>query len=328
MDRRGCLGLALCLLSGSVGCQHQVTTLSPSGQSTSSLPAASSIDPAKIKKVELPKKDPPPQALVSSGDFKAGEAFAADVPPQVQQVLREEARQDYERALKIDPKFLPAYQGIARLYSAAQEHARAVETYQKALRIAPQNAALWFELGMVHHYQRNWGPALDCLSRATQLDPSNRSYLNTMGVVLVESGRPEASLTCFVRANGEAMGCYRLAQTLQRLQQPDLSRRYLELALQKDPNLATTLTMQGAGSAAPLQRTSYEAASVPPAPTAPAMPVVTPEPAVPPASFSPPAAVAPAAPAAPVVRLDAIEEHRPAPQPILVPPPPPVRFHY
>lgn len=315
MDRRGGLGLALCLLSASLGCQHETKIISP-GQLTPGAPGSPPIDPSKIQKVELPKKDPPPMALVSSGDFKVGEAFAADVPPQVQQLLRDEARQDFERALAIDPKCLAAYQGLARLYTAAQEHARAVETYQKALQIAPQNAALWYELGMCHNYQRNWGPALDCLGKATQLDPGNRSYMNTMGVVLAESGRPEAGLSCFVRANGEAMGCYRLAQTLQRLQQPELSRRYLELALQKDPNLATTLAMQSAPSnaqsapsnAVPIQRTSYEAASVPPTQMAQPMPA--------------------AAPAPRVVHLDAVEDNRPAPQPIPVPPPPPVNLHY
>jgi tetratricopeptide (TPR) repeat protein len=312
MDRRGSLSLVLCLLSASLGCQHETKIIS-SGQLTAASP---SIDPSKIQKAESAKKDPPPLALVSAGDFKAGEAFAADAPPQVQQLLRDEARQDYERALAIDPKCLAAYQGLARLYTAAQEHARAVETYHKALQIAPQNAALWYELGMCHNYQKQWGPALDCLSKATQLDPGNRSYTNAMGVVLAESGRPEASLSCFVRANGEAMGCYRLAQTLQRLQQPELSRRYLELALQKDPNLATTLAMQSAPSnaqsapsnAAPIQRTSYEAASVPPAQMAQPMPA--------------------AAPAPRVVHFDAVEDNRPAPQPIHVPPPPPVNLHY
>jgi tetratricopeptide (TPR) repeat protein len=197
----------------------------------------------------------------------------------------------------------------SRPCAAAQEHARAVETYQKALQIAPQNAALWYELGMCHNYQRHWGPALECLDKATQLDPGNRSYMNTMGVVLAESGRPDAGLSCFVRANGEAMGCYRLAQTLQRLQQPELSRRYLELALQKDPNLATTLTMQSApSSSTPIQRTSYEAASVPPAQMAQPMPAAAPSPRV--------------------VHLDAVEGNRPAPQPITVPPPPPVNLHY
>lgn len=308
MDRRGCLGLALCLLSA-LGCQHETKIISP-GQLTAGSPGAPAIDPSKIQKVELPKKDPPALALVSSGDFKAGEAFAADVPPQIQQLLRDEARQDYERALAIDPKCLAAYQGMARLCTAAQEHARAVETYQKALQIAPQNAALWYELGMCHNYQRHWGPALDCLGKATQLDSGNRSFMNTMGVVLAESGRPEAGLSCFVRANGEAMGCYRLAQTLQRLQQPELSRRYLELALQKDPNLATTLAVQSAppSNAAPIQRTSYEAASVPPAQMAQPLPA--------------------AAPAPRVVHLDAVEDNRPTPQPITVPPPPPVNLHY
>jgi len=154
---------------------------------------------------------------------------------------------------------VPAYLGLARLHSTLHDPQRAMQTYQKALQIAPNNAQVWFELGMCHNAQKNYGPAADCLGRAAQLDSGNRAYGNALGVVLAQAGRYDESLQCFIRSSGEALGYYRLSQTLQRLQQPELSQRYLAVALQKDPNLAATLAYQNGAkqTTPPVQQTSY-----------------------------------------------------------------------
>jgi hypothetical protein len=274
---------------------------------------------ATIRKASTaPPKELPAPVLVSWGDFKAGEALAPDLSPARRQEIRDAARQDYEQALKADPKNVPAYQGLARLYAAMHNYDRAIETYQVALKIAPSSAPLWYELGMSHNYQKNWGPALDCLGKAAQLDSTNRYYSNALGIVLAEAGRYNESLNCFVRANGQAVGNMRLAQTLQRLQQPELSRQYMEVALQKDPNLATMQRTDGEAAQSPtLQRTAYQEASVPPA-QSPSVP--PPAPPMPPPAPEPPTD---AQPAPQVIRPDAVEsENQTGSQPILVPTPP------
>ena len=293
MDCRTTLGLALCLLGGAAGCQHQVVsgpdpTHSPMPLQVGEKPP----DPSQIKKISsLPKKDPPAVVVVKLAEFKAGEAFAADIPPDRQQAMRDEAREDYQRALKIDPKCLPAHQGLARLYMAMQDYGRAAETYQRALQIAPQCGPLWYELGRCQNYLKNRSQALECLNRAVQLEPENRDYLNTLGVLMAQVGRYPESLDCFVRSSGDALGHYRLARTLQHLQQPELSRHYLELALQKNPNLAMAQAMRTEMDGRPnspnspspptppsqtIQRTSYQE---PIAPVEPVAPVVTAPPA-------------------------------------------------
>lgn len=328
MDCRVALGLAVGLLSGAVGCQHQVATLpEPSRLSTPTPAAEPPPDPSQIKKASsLPRKDPPVLALVKLGDFKAGEAFTQGISPERQQAMRDEARQEYQRALSIDPKCLPAYQGLARLYTAMQDHSRAVETYQKALQVAPTNTALWYELGMNHNYEKEWDRALECLGRATQLEPDNRDYMNTLGVVLARVGRFQEGLECFVRTSGDAMGHYRMARTLQHLQQPELSRQYLDLALQKDPNLATAQAMRGEIDGAPeptIQRTAYQEPSAPPPPEAPPAPpesAVLPEPSAPLPRIIQPNAPEAASPAEP--------EERSTLQTIVVPPPPTINLQY
>ncbi len=148
-----------------------------------------------------------------------------------------------------------------------------------------------------------------------QFDPDNRDCLNTLGIVLAETGRLEESLGCFVRASGEAMGNYRLARTLQHLNQPELSQQYLAVALQKDPSLATAQAMWSETPASPnppIQRTAYQDASVPLAPAASAAP-------------TPP--VAADSPLPQIINLGS-DENRPALRSILVPPPPGVNLNY
>ncbi len=302
MDGRGALQLSLCLLIAAAGCQHEVMTLPGSAPNS---PSPNNPDPTQIKPASNKPKDLPPAVLVSYGNFEAGEAFAARTGPERRQQLCESARADYEKALSRDPRCLPAYQGLARLYTHMHDLSLAVETYQKALKLAPNNASLWFELGLCQNYQKNLAPALECLDRAAQLEPSNHSYSNALGVVLAESGRYDESLKYFSRSGGEAMGYYRLAQTLSHLQQPELSRRYLEVALQKNPSLAT-----------PIQQASYQPATSP-------EPMISPPPTVSPEPGLPPAPSVSAEPSAPPTQTASPEPSASLTQ-ILVPPVPPI----
>lgn len=315
MDGRGTLRLGVFLLIVVAGCQHQAMTVPNSGPLSPSDRPPPVPDRSQVKKAPAKPKDLPPSVLVSFGDFKSGEALGADILPDRQQQIRELARKDYEAAIKLDAKYVPAYLGLARLHSSMHDYGRAVDAYQKALQIDAKNAVLWYELGMCHNYQKNWQPALDCLSRAAQFDPGNRSYVNAMGIVLAQAGRLDDSLNCFVRSSNESLGYYRLALTLQRLQQPELSQRYLAVALQKDPSLAATLAMRNGGNDPskpanpPLQQTTFQAAayatpSVQAAPTAPA-----------------------AAPRATPIEAS-LSQTPPAQQQVILPPPPPVNMQY
>jgi len=300
MDGRGALQLSLCLLIAAAGCQHEVMTLPGSAPDS---PSPNKPDPTQIKPASGKPKDLPPSVLVSYGNFEAGEAFAARTAPERRQQLCESARADYEKALNRDPRCVPAYQGLARLYTHMHDLPLAVETYQKALKLAPSNASLWFELGLCQNYQKNLAAALECLDRAAQLEPGNHSYTNALGVVLAESGRYDESLRYFSRAGGEAMGYYRLAQTLSHLQKPELSRRYLDVALQKDPSLAP-----------PIQQASYQ-------PTASPEPITSPAPAVSTEPSAPPAPSVSAEPSAAPAQTAALEPSVPPTQ-VLVPPVP------
>lgn len=333
MECRKTVGLALALGLGALGCQKQLVDLPGGSRSYLSMSTDKMPDPSQIRKAPT-RKDPPLAAVIEWANLNAGEAMSPDIAPARQAKLREDARQAYQRAMTLDPKCVEAYQGLARLYASMQDFPAASENYRKALELSPKNPTLWYEMGLSKNSEKDWDGALECMGKAAQLDPGNRDYLNTLAVLLTRVGRVTEALDCFVRGAGEAVGHYRLARTLQRLQQPELSRQYLEAALQKDPNLEVAQTMwQELNNSAsqPIQQTSYHESSVPAQPASGTAAAAT-------ATIDPPAdlpAANEATPQAPrVILLNQPEPSAPEPdgqspsQTIVVPPPPTINLRY
>jgi tetratricopeptide (TPR) repeat protein len=241
MDCLRIVSVALGLMTCLSGCK--TTTLTgptmpgPMTQST----ATPVIPPGAVIK---PKEHPPKASLlVAAGQLLANEAAADPSDPSRQMQLRQQAYGKYLDAIKLDSRYVPAYQELAHLQLALDNQTEARQTYQKALKIVPRNAALWYELGICHNYDQNWKDALHCLHEAARLDPQQRQYTNALAVVLARMGKVDESLAQFQRCTTEGESHYRLARTLQYLNQPELSREQLLLALAKDPQLVSAQSM-------------------------------------------------------------------------------------
>jgi Tfp pilus assembly protein PilF len=200
-------------------------------------PAPANDVPLK-KEADLPPRDPKPVTCLKGGDLMLAGATAPARKPGEKQQFFERARQAYQQAISLDPKYLPAYQALARLYVLMEDDRRALETYQKALKIKSDDASLWYELGICYKRQKDWEPALEHLTKAAELEPETSKYVNTLAVVLACSGRYQESLECFGRLGSQAGAHYKLARTLERLNQPELSQQHMKVALEMDPRLA------------------------------------------------------------------------------------------
>jgi tetratricopeptide (TPR) repeat protein len=232
MDRRG--PLALALLAGLAGCSHHkaAVTGGPPPQPAAKAPAADT--PGLAAKGAKPHR---PESWTAYANYAAQEAAAPERSPADAQRIRDTARRAYQEALRVDPNYVAAHQGLARLYVAMGDQQHAAAAYQKALQIAPKEAGLWYELGMSHARVKAWGPAAENLSQAVELDPENRAYVNALGFALARAGRYEEGLACLSRYNGEAKGHYHLARMLEHVKQPELCKAHLRMALEKDADL-------------------------------------------------------------------------------------------
>jgi tetratricopeptide (TPR) repeat protein len=220
--------LAFGLLCGGLGCVHQVEetrTLGPSPEKE------------VAKQDALPKRQPKAATCVAMATFR--EQLAADPKygSTERERLHEEARAAYNQALRIDPKYIPAYIGLAKLYVTIGDNARAVETYQKGLEGHPKEPQLWFELGMYYAREKQWELAVKHLETASELNPENRQCINMIGFCLARAGRYDESLTYFEKAVGEGMAHYNVARMLHHVQQDELCKEHLRLALQASPDL-------------------------------------------------------------------------------------------
>jgi tetratricopeptide (TPR) repeat protein len=147
-----------------------------------------------------------------------------------------------------------------------EDYPRAVAAYQAGIAAAPRDAGLWFDLGICYSHARDVDHAIECLSQAAQLDPENRACLDALAVLLARAGRLDESLQCFARGHNEATACLRFGMTMRKLGRPDVSRQYLELALQKDPQMEAArvaLAEVAAPPAAQVQTAGYAAPPVP-----------------------------------------------------------------
>ena len=243
MDCHKLLSWGLAAAMGAAGCQHAKAPSGGAPPAPSYSPLASTTtrvtaDGTPIKPApELPKRQPKPETCVAYATFRSEEARAPSCPPADRQQFREQARLAYQQAIQIDPKHVPAYLGLARLYADTEDTAHAVETYQKGIKAVPKEAALWYELGLCQGRRKEWGPALESLRKAAELQPENHQFANALGYGLARVGQYDEALACFQRVNGEGRAHYKLARMLEHMGQKDLARRHLELALEKDPRL-------------------------------------------------------------------------------------------
>jgi tetratricopeptide (TPR) repeat protein len=252
--RKGFTWVALGLGGLVAGCQHQETTLSPGA-----VPPGAVVQKEPVEKA---KKTPKTETLVKFGDFRLKEAAGAQHTSTERDMLVEEARKSYQEALKLNSKYGPAYQGLGRFYVATDQYGKAVATLQKGVKVTPKDASIWFDLGLCYNHLQQWNKALEALGKAADLDPENPTYANAQGILLARVGRYKESLDRFSRVSGPALASYKLGCTLQHLNQPELSRQYLEAAVQKNPQLgqaqALLAEMNAAESQNAIRTVGYE----------------------------------------------------------------------
>jgi Flp pilus assembly protein TadD len=273
MDCRKPLIVALWLAGGLAGCN--TTNPTPIASVSQPLVPGQILDVPLKKEADLPKRAPKAITCVKYGDFAADEATTPNKSLVEVQEQRDVARKAYQQALSIDPKCLPAYQGLTALYVAMKDYKHANATYQDALRHYPKEPSLWYELGMCYGRQKEWEPAIQHLNKAMELDPENRKYANALGYTLARVGRYDDSLAVFGRLLSESEAHYNLARMLRHLNETNLCRQHLQAALQKDPEMKQALALLSELDAAPapapdVQQTSFsEEWQLPQAPQTP-----------------------------------------------------------
>jgi tetratricopeptide (TPR) repeat protein len=117
-----------------------------------------------------------PEHRTNLGGFFAerGEAVAAEA--------------EYQAALKLDPRFVPAWANLADLRRLQGRETEAEATLREGLKLAPDAAALHHSLGLSLVRQQRRAEALRELKQATELEPGNVRYQYVYDIAVRELG--------------------------------------------------------------------------------------------------------------------------------------------
>lgn len=132
------------------------------------------------------------------------------------------AKKNYEKAVKLNPKYSEAINNLGTVYYAKKSYRRATSQYNKALKLAPDSASIYSNLGTAFFARKKYDEAFSAYQKALSLDPEVFEHRNNYGVLLQERSVEE-----------RAKFHYYLAKTYAKAGMNDRALQYLRKALEE-----------------------------------------------------------------------------------------------
>ncbi len=120
----------------------------------------------------------------------------------VQMGRTDDAQNELQTALRLDPNFVPAMINLADLYRMRRRDEKGQPWLEKAISIAPNSAEALHALGLMKIRQKRYADAMTLLARAASLRPDNPRYCYVYAVALQSSGQVDAAIAVLKRAHG------------------------------------------------------------------------------------------------------------------------------
>ena len=96
------------------------------------------------------------------------------------------AKRQYQRAVKLNPKYAEAINNLGTVHYAQHSYRRAINYYKKALEFAPNSASIYSNLGTAYFARRKYKSAVEAWSKALSLDAEVFEHRSSQGVLLQE----------------------------------------------------------------------------------------------------------------------------------------------
>jgi tetratricopeptide (TPR) repeat protein len=187
---------------------------------------------------------------------------AAGIAEEADKLLDEgkfpEAIDAYKLAIRLDPKFAPAYGGLGDSYFNTGKWEEGLAAYKEQVRLEPNSAQAQYDLGYAYNAMGRHGEAFAPLVKATSLDPGYAEAYYGIGYAYLRGADFEKSLSFFksaLRLQADyADAYYGLGQAYARLGQADVANEQVKKLATIDAKLAQRLskeiqtTLAGAGS--------------------------------------------------------------------------------
>ena len=96
------------------------------------------------------------------------------------------ARKNYQRAVKLDPKYPEAINNLGTVYYSQKDYGRAIRLYKRALKYSPESASMYSNLGSAYFGRKDYKNATEYYQRALQLDPDVFEHHSNFGTLMME----------------------------------------------------------------------------------------------------------------------------------------------
>jgi TolB-like protein len=141
------------------------------------------------------------------------------------------AQSDYQKALALDPKFVPALIQQGDLQATLGHVNDGIETMHKALALDPMSVMAWRRLAHFYAHSRQFAAAREAVDRLQQLDPEGNRGRNVVDLDLL-TGRAQEALTVGER-DGSNFSFVIIAMAQHALGRPAESRQALDTLVQR-----------------------------------------------------------------------------------------------
>jgi tetratricopeptide (TPR) repeat protein len=122
-------------------------------------------------------RDGPPDSPVIAN--KIGIAFH-------QLLLLDQAKKNYEHAIKLDSRYPEAINNLGTIYYAEKNYRRAIHCYNRALKYSPPSASILANLGAAYFGRKDYTRAISYYEQALTLDPDVFEHHSGFGTMMQE----------------------------------------------------------------------------------------------------------------------------------------------
>jgi tetratricopeptide (TPR) repeat protein len=190
--RLACL-FTLCAASVMLSAAQQQTPLSgPDLRASASIPPSATVPHPPIslelrgdiymarkmyrEAIDVYRQGPPNSPVLAN---KIGIAFH-------QLLLLDLAKKNYQRAIKLDPKYPEAINNLGTVYYAEKSYRRSIGYYKRALRCSNPSASIYANLGAAYFARKNYKEASGYYEQALKLDPEVFEHHSNFGTMMQE----------------------------------------------------------------------------------------------------------------------------------------------
>ncbi len=96
------------------------------------------------------------------------------------------AKSNYERAIKLNPRYSEAINNLGTIYYSGRSYRRAIGCYKKALRYSDPSASIYANLGAAYFGRKDYQQATNYYEQALKLDPDVFEHHNAFGTLMQE----------------------------------------------------------------------------------------------------------------------------------------------